>query len=74
MNFFKTIGRMFTIPRSVRNQIDANPIALEVQAALKQELDTVITSTVASHVSDPYFATVVSSAIGHAIDSTGIFN
>ena len=74
MDFFKGIGRMFTIPRSVRKQIDSNPVTPVVQAVLKQEIGTVISTAVDNNVADQDAANAIKLAIGHAVEGTGIFN
>ena len=74
MNLFKTIGRMFTLPANVRKQIDANPLKPVVQAVLKNELGAAITGAVDKSVTDPTLNGLLKQALGHAVESTGIFN
>jgi len=73
-SFLKGLARMFTIPRAVRQKLNANPLAPVVKTALANELSTVINTTVSQHVSDPQAAAAITAGIGHAVDSTGIFD
>ena len=74
MNIFQTIGRMFTLPASVRKQIDTNPLKPVVQTVLKSELGAAIETAVDHNVTDPTLNGLVKQALGHAVESTGIFN
>ena len=74
MNIFQSIGRMFTLPASVRKQIDANPLKTVVQSALKTELGAAIEGAVDKNVTDPTLNDLVKQALGHAVESTGIFS
>lgn len=73
-SFFKGLGRMFTIPRSVRQKLNANPLAPVVKTALANELSTVISTAVSNHVGDSEAAAAITAGIGHAVASTGIFD
>lgn len=73
-SFLKGLARMFTIPAVVRAKLKANPLAPVVKTTLANELSSVISSTVSQHVIDPEQAAVVTTALGHVLASTGIFD
>ncbi len=73
MNIFKAIGRMFTLPKTVRESLADNPIASLAKSALENELAVLIPSTVSKYVGNPIAAQAITDALGHAVASTGIF-
>ena len=73
-NFFHGIARMFTIPSVTRKKLNDNPLAPFVKSTLSTELQTVISSTINTRVTNPTQAAAVINAINHAVDMTGVFN
>lgn len=76
MNWLPKIGhgiaRLFTIPRSVRSQLNANPLAPTIKTVLAAELGQAIDSVVNNHIKDPAAAGVIQQALNNAVQMTGI--
>lgn len=71
-NFWHGLARLFTFPSSLRARIAANPLTAEVKQGLATELESAIAGAISKKVSDPAAQQVLSAALGHAIDMTGL--
>jgi hypothetical protein len=67
MNIFKSIGRMFTVPRKVRNQIDSNPLVQALLPSILNEGVSLISSQVDKSITDPAANMAVKEAVAAAI-------
>lgn len=66
------LARAFTIPRAVRNQLNALPLASVEKQLLVADIQAAAAGIVAQHVSDPTAQAAINAAVGHAIAMTGI--
>lgn len=73
-NLFRAIARAFTVPRAVRNQLDANPVVQGAKAVLLPGLLNDLADGIDSRVSDPAAAALIKAELGHLIQSSGIAN
>lgn len=72
--FLKGIGRMFTVPKSVRAELDANPEVQVVKAAVLPAAIEALSGAIDQKVSDPTANALIKAEIGHLLQSSGIAN
>ncbi len=71
-SFLHGLARAFTLPRSVRNTIDQNPLTAEAKEALLSDLLTKMAQSVDLHVSDAATADAIKTGIAQVLIKTGV--
>ncbi len=69
---FKWLARMFTIPASVRKQIDHNPIVLAYAPTIYNDVMAAVDVTLTKNITNPVLASALKSAIAFALEHAGI--
>lgn len=70
-SFLHGIARAFTVPKAVRQKINANPLAPIVKVALSNELGALIGSAVDHNVSDPSINEAIKNEITSLVSASG---
>ena len=72
-SFFHGLARAFTVPRSVRNKIDNNPLAMAAKNALLADLLNGVSSAVDKQVSPGSdLNAAIKTELGLALQQTGV--
>lgn len=72
MNIFKAIGRMFTVPKKVRQELDANQAVQEVKAVALPAAIEAVAGSIDQTVSDPTANALIKAELAHLLQSSGI--
>lgn len=74
MDIFKAIGRMFTVPKKIRQQLDSNQAVQAVKATVAPVLIQDLADSIDRNVSDPTANSLIKAELVHLLQSSGIAN
>lgn len=70
--FSRGLARMLTIPRAIRNRVNANPIDNAIKDALLADAQAAIEQAVDRNILNPVANQAIKDELGHVLAATGI--